>query len=132
MNGAEVVVLHDEILRITGIGSPGLRSVELLESALGRPFHGLADGTEFFPTALLKAAALLHALVTNHPFVDGNKRTAFACAGLFLESRGLILVADENETVELMVAVGDGRRGVDEIAEWLKLRLRTALPQPMP
>ncbi len=72
----EVIKLNDNIINEFG-GIKGLIGKENLISALSRPFVGLAkNGTEFYPSLINKAAALIHSLIKNHPFIDGNKRTA--------------------------------------------------------
>lgn len=100
-----VEALHAEQLRLHG-GAPGVRSEDMLESALARPLQKVADGT---PDRCELAAAYLFGIAKNHPFVDGNKRTAFAAADLFLFFNGLSVEASQQDVIQfvLMVAAGE-------------------------
>lgn len=82
-----IVRLHDALIDEFG-GEKGLISEHLLFSAISRPFLGLKDGTELYPTIEQKAAALIHSLVKNHAFLDGNKRTAAQVTLVFLSENG--------------------------------------------
>ncbi|QPC87165.1 type II toxin-antitoxin system death-on-curing family toxin [Mesorhizobium sp. NBSH29] len=97
--------LHAEQLRLHG-GAAGVRDMGMLESALARPLQKEAYGA---PDLAELAAAYLFGIAKNHPFVDGNKRTALAAADLFLVFNGLSLEADEDDLIQfvLMVAAGE-------------------------
>ena len=86
----EVVAVHDSLIREFG-GSMGLRDMGALESAILRPQMGYYDGLNE------EAAALLESLAMNHPFVDGNKRTAFAATETFLRLNGNFIDCDNDE-----------------------------------
>ena len=77
-----------------------MRDVTLLESAVARPQSSF-DGEDLYPTLFYKAAALMHSLLKNHQFVDGNKRTALASAGIFLKLNGYNLINSHGEELEL-------------------------------
>jgi death-on-curing protein len=81
-----VLYLHEQLIKAFG-GSLGIRDQGGLKSALARP-RSTFGGQPLYPSLLEKAAALLESLCLNHPFVDGNKRVAYAAAGLFLELNG--------------------------------------------
>ncbi len=100
-----VEALHAEQLRLHG-GAAGIRDEGMLESALARPLQKQAYGE---PDLCELAAAYLFGIAKNHPFVDGNKRTAFAAADLFLYFNGLSVEAEQEEIIQfvLMVAAGD-------------------------
>ncbi|QBI52530.1 type II toxin-antitoxin system death-on-curing family toxin [Streptomonospora litoralis] len=102
------------------IGSrPQVRDWGLLEAALARP-RASVFGEDAYPGLNVKAAALLHSLVTNHGLVDGNKRLGLVAVLLFYGMNGCDLTATEDERVELIVAVSDGRLSdVEKIAEHL-------------
>lgn len=100
-------------------GSEGLRDLELLESAAGRPV-AIFDGEDLYPGVFDKAAALLQSLLKNHPFVDGNKRTALTAAGIFLQLNGWKLINPHQEEVDFALKVDNGKLTVAEIAAWLK------------
>ena len=71
----EVLAIHDILLSRFG-GRQGVRDQVLLDSAINRPFQTF-DGQELYPSPIDKASALFESIITNHPFVDGNKRTAY-------------------------------------------------------
>lgn len=77
-------------------------------------------GVELFPGLLVKAAALAHSLATTHPFVDGNKRTAFMAAGFVLELNGYAVEADEDDEVEVMLALAQQQLSLKQFAAWLE------------
>lgn len=100
-----VEALHVEQLRLHG-GAIGLRDEGMLESALARPLQKQAYGD---PDLCELAAAYLFGIAKNHPFVDGNKRTAPAAADTFLYFNGLSLEAEQEYVIQfvLMVAAGE-------------------------
>jgi death on curing protein len=100
-----VEALHAEQLRLHG-GAAGIRDEGMLESALARPLQKEAYGE---PDLAALAAAYLFGIVKNHPFVDGNKRTGFASADLFLFFNGLSVEAKQEDVIQfvLMVAAGE-------------------------
>lgn len=110
--------IHLEVIRATG-GSAGIRDLSLLESAVMNPLATFG-GEDLYPGLLPKVATLLYGLVRNHPFVDGNKRTAFVVAAVVLRKNGLRLAASNDEVVEFMQAVAAGRLTLDEVLSWLK------------
>lgn len=91
----------------------------MLLSALGRP-QVTFEEKDLYPDLFLKAAALMDSLVRNHPFVDGNKRTAITAAALFLNINGYRLVVENNEMVRFTLACAQSQLSLDEIAEWFK------------
>jgi death-on-curing protein len=99
-------------------GSPGVRDESLLESALARPQNLSACGE---PTVYSLAAALAYGLPKNHPFIDGNKRTAFLCGYTFLGLNGAELDADEAEAAAIMVDLAAGEVTEEEFAHWLRV-----------
>src|SRR5947208_3656063 len=97
----EVIALHDALLNQSG-GAAGIRDVGGLESALAQP-RATFGGVDLHPTIVGKAAALGFSLTLNHPFVDGNKRTAHAAMEVFLLLNGTELVASVDEQEQLML-----------------------------
>lgn len=100
-------------------GSGGLRDLGLLESTVGRP-QASFDGDDLYKTIFDKAAALFQSLLKNHPFVDGNKRTALASSGIFLKINGYRLTNTHEEEVEFAVSVDNQNLSFEEIAQWLE------------
>ena len=92
----EVIDIHDSLIREFG-GATGLRDVGALDSAILRPQMGYYDGI------IEEAAALMESLAMNHPFVDGNKRTAFAATEVFLSMNGHFIDCDDREAYEFFM-----------------------------
>jgi len=110
----EVLAIHEDRIRKYG-GSSGVRDLGLLESAIGTVMATF--GGEFLHETLFEmAAAYLFHICRNHPFIDGNKRTALACALVFLDMNGVEVAADENDFYDLVIAVAEGRVSKAEIA----------------
>lgn len=101
----------------------GLRDAGALQSAVARPRSGF-DDKEFYETVFEKAAALLHSLLDNHPFVDGNKRTAITSAGLLLEYNGRTFTATNEELEQFTRSVVTEDPTVDETARWIRAHSR--------
>lgn len=124
---AFALLLHQTMIERTG-GSHGVRSESLLESALERPknlYH--YQQADIFQLA----ACYAEALSGNHPFIDGNKRIAFAAAGLFLELNGYqIPVEQNNEQEQLFLRLADGKLSHSELSEWYKENSFTEIEKP--
>lgn len=113
----QILFIHARLIGETG-GSHGLRDIGLLQSAVGRP-TATFDGEELYESAFEKAAALMHSLVNNHPFIDGNKRVGITSAVIFLEINDIQLKAGNKELVEFTQSVVAGLEN-EQIAEWFK------------
>ena len=113
-----VLVYHDELLAEHG-GAPGIRDEGLLESALARPKNIAAYGGAK-PTLFRPAAAYASGLLRNHPFIDGNKRTALVVAIAFLELNGISLTAGQEETYLTIDDLAAGRITEHAFEAWLK------------
>ena len=112
-----LIILHDRSLALHG-GSPGLRDEGLLESALARPENRYAyEGTD---DIVVLAATYAVGVSSNHPLVDGNKRTAFLAAGLFLGKNGLRLIASPVDATLVMLKVAAGDMDIDALTAWLR------------
>ena len=107
----QVLHLHRGIIAATG-GSAGVRDRGLLQSALARPAAAFG-GQDLYGSVSAKAAALMHSIVSNHAFVDGNKRVAIAAAELFLLANGFRLSADTDALEELTMAAASAHIGVE-------------------
>lgn len=121
-----VLAIHDRQLAEHG-GSSGVRDNNLLESALARPQQLYAYGDPLPDIADL-AASLAFGLARNHPFVDGNKRTAAVCCETFIELNGGQLAADDAELFPRFLALAEGNLSSEDLAAWLRARIRTAAP----
>lgn len=114
----DVLLLHQMAIDEFG-GSHGLRDLGLLESAVARP-SSTYDGEELYPDIYTKGAALVHSLLLNHQFVDGNKRTAMFSVMTFLELNGFELTASQKDIVEAALWIENKQPEIEEIASWLK------------
>ncbi len=114
----DVIQIHLEIVRETG-GLHGLRDLGLLESAVMRPQSSFG-GEDLYPTLDLKAAALVHSLLLNHMFVDGNKRTATISMMEFLILNGQKFKATNREVVDFALWVENQKPTIEQIAEWIE------------
>lgn len=114
--------VHDEQLAEHG-GAGGVRDVGLFESALARPQHLVAYGS---PTVAQLAAAYGYGIARNHPFIDGNKRTAFVAVELFLAINGHELTAGDADCVLTMLAVAAGEISEARFAAWIAGHLQAA------
>jgi len=120
----QVLAIHDQMIKRFG-GSAGVRDLGLVESAVARP-QATFDGQDLYESIFDKAAALLQSLLKNHPFVDGNKRTALTSAGMFLKINGYNLVNAHEEEVSFGVEVDNKHLSVEEIASWLQNHTKRA------
>lgn len=116
------LAVHDRQLAEHGGGS-GIRDAGMLESTLARPINVWAYG-EDDPAAL--AAAYAFGVARNHPFVDGNKRTAWVLARLLLVLNGHELRHTAVDATAAMLALAAGELSEDEMADWFRTRLRAA------
>lgn len=115
----QVLFIHDQMIKRFS-GSLGVRDLGLVESAVARP-KSTFGGEYLYQTIFNKAAALLQSLLKNHPFVDGNKRTALTSAGLFLKKNGYKLINSHKQEVEFAVRVDNGNLTIEQISKWLKI-----------
>ena len=119
LDPAVLRAVHEEQLAEHG-GASGTRDAGLFESALARPENLAAYGA---PDAAALAAAYGWGLARNHPFVDGNKRTAFVATELFLMLNGFELAADDAACVLTMLSVASGDMSEDAFAAWIRAHL---------
>lgn len=118
LSEAEILAINEEAVSRYG-GLHGVRDMHLVHLAVGRPqmsvgFH------DAYPSVFDKAAALFHSIINNHPFFDGNKRTSFFGAIVFLEHNGWEVEFKRKEGVKFARKVHDNDLNVPQIAEWLK------------
>ena len=95
-----------------------VRDVGLLQSSLARPNTTLY-GADAYPSLDLKAAALMHSIVTSHPLIDGNKRTAWALMITFVLLNGFEVVAETDDAFDFVLGVATESRDLDSIASWI-------------
>jgi death-on-curing protein len=107
--------MHEKLIERFG-GLQGIRDEGLLDSALNKPLHVFNYGK---PTVFELAASYALGIVKNHPFLDGNKRTGFVAAALFIEANGFSFQATEEEAVLETLALAAGERAEADYAAWL-------------
>ena len=117
-----VLNIHDILIDKFG-GIKGIRDQGLLESAINRP-HATFDNTELYPSLPEKAAAILESVLINHPFIDGNKRTAYVLMRLILLEGGYDIEAKQDEKYEMVISVSTGTMRFDEIRNWIQSRIK--------
>jgi death-on-curing protein len=117
----QLIDLHSFQIEHYG-GSTGLRDRGALESAAARP-QMTFGGEDLYPDLAEKAAALMHSLVQNHPFVDGNKRVGAHALLLFLRVNGSALGVSARELTETTLAVARGELAAEALAIWIRQRL---------
>ena len=113
----KVLLLHKIMAEATG-GGVGIRDEALLDSALEGVFAGFGD-QEFYPTKEEKGARLGYTLISNHAFVDGNKRIGVYVMLSFLEMNGIRIRCTDEELVHIGLSVADGSMGYPELLQWV-------------
>jgi len=124
---SEVLELYRRIMELSG-GGVGIRDLAALESALAQP-RMTFGGSELYPTIAEKAASLCHSLISNHPFLDGNKRTGYAAMEVFLLLNGYEVEASIDEQERVILDVASGELDRDRLAQWLATHLVEHEPQ---
>jgi death-on-curing protein len=117
----DVLNIHNLLIDKFG-GSSGVRDKNLLESAIKRPWATF-DQQDLYPTSQEKAAAILESILINHPFIDGNKRTAYVLMRLTLLENGLDIVCTQDEKYEMVIAASKGEIRFDDIKLWIESRI---------
>lgn len=113
----KILLLHQLLAEATG-GSIGVRDEALLDSALENAFAGFG-GKEFYPSKEEKGARLGYTLISNHAFVDGNKRIGIYVMLSFLEMNGIRISCTDEEIVSLGLSVADGSMQYKQVLQWV-------------
>ena len=119
IDSKEVLTIHEILIEKFG-GSKGVRDINVLLSALNRPFATF-DGEELHKTINEKAAALIESLVKNHAFIDGNKRTGYVIMRLFMMQNGFDINASYTEKYDFVIDIASGKSEIHEIVNWIKV-----------
>ncbi len=119
---SELIYINGTVINQPKIlaGTQQIREIELLDAAAARPAAS-AFGADAYPTLREKAAALLHSVARNHPFTDGNKRTATVGAVFFLRVNGQVVTWQQDDALTMILDVAEGRAGMSALAAWLPL-----------
>lgn len=113
----QVISLHSSLIEVTG-GTDGVRDDGLLESALEAPFQTFG-GKDLYPALIQKAARLGYSLISNHPFVDGNKRIGIHTMLVFLALNGVEIECAQKELIDVGLSLADGKMNAEELLIWL-------------
>jgi len=124
LTAEQVLFIHSRIIDETG-GAHGVRDIGLLQSAVARSRATFGDH-ELYPDIFSKAAALMESLARNHPFLDGNKRTAITATSVFLGMNNVRMEASQKELVRFSLDMAVGKLANVEAVEWLKHHSKTA------
>ena len=114
----DLIYIHQAVVEASG-GSVGVRDIGLIDSAVNRP-KATFGGEDLYLGLFEKAAASFHSVISNHAFIDGNKRTAVTAAAQFLYINGYELITSEEELEKFTLSIIEKKLDVDEIAEWLE------------
>lgn len=115
---AEVLLYHQKIVDRTG-GTKGIRDIGLIEGALKSAFATF-DGKELYPSIEGKISIITYTLISNHGFVDGNKRIGVAVMLLLLQMNNIRLVYKQNELVELGLGIASGQLKMNHVKNWIE------------
>ncbi len=118
----DVLNIHDILIDKFG-GTKGVRDQGALESAINRPYATFGE-LDLYPSQIEKAAAIFESILINHPFLDGNKRTAYVLMKLILLEDGLDIYADQDEKYQMVISASKGDIRFAEIVEWLQNRIK--------
>jgi len=115
---SDIIVLHQKVIDKTG-GSHGIRDLGLIESAVSRAYTTFG-GNDLYETVEAKIAATAYSLVSNHGFVDGNKRIGIAAMLLLLQLSGYKLQYSQQELIDLGLGLAAGNLDENDIQQWIK------------
>jgi len=118
----EILRLHFQVIEDYG-GSHGVRDEDRIQSVASAPKQ-IVFGVEQYKDIITKSAVYLHNIIGDHPFIDGNKRTAITVCGIFLKRNGLSLVSSPKKLEDFVVLIAVGRLNIKQITEWLKKETR--------
>jgi len=118
----EVEKIHDILIENFG-GAKGIRDRGILDSAINRPYQTF-DGQELYPSPIDKAAAIFESIISNHPFVDGNKRTAYVLMRLVLKESKMDIDLGQDQKFDFVIKAAKGEFTFDQIRTWIKINLK--------
>lgn len=113
----QVISIHSSLIKASG-GTDGVRDDGLLESALESPFQTF-DGHDLYPSIIQKAARIGYSLVSNHPFIDGNKRIGIHIMLVFLAINGIDISCTQEDLIKIGLSLADDTMTFEELSVWL-------------
>lgn len=117
----EAIQIHEILIQRFG-GSAGLRDPDALQSALTRPYQTFEE-QDLYPIPEQKAAAVLESIISNHPFVDGNKRLGFVLMKLILLEAGFSINATHDDVYLFIIEVAKGAHDINSITNWIQFHV---------
>ncbi len=118
LTAEQVLFIHHRIIEETG-GSHGIRDIALLKSAIARPMVTF-EKQDLYTDIFLEASSLMHSLIKNHPFIDGNKRTAITTASIFLQGNNYVIETSNKGLERFALEVACENIELQKIAQWFK------------
>jgi death-on-curing protein len=118
----EVKKIHDILIEKFG-GLKGIRDQGALDSAINRPYQTF-DGQDLYPEPVDKAAAIFESIISNHPFIDGNKRTAYVLMRLMLLTNEIDIHVAQEEKFNFVIKAAEGKLNYDQIRTWISIHLK--------
>ncbi len=118
----DVLKFHEELIN-KYIAESGIHDINMLESAVNTPFQSFG-GNDLYPSVFDKAARLCYGLARNHPFTDGNKRTAVHTMLIYLGLNDIFLTYTQEEMENIIIAVASGIMSSEELSMWLKSHVK--------
>ena len=118
LTSEQILFIHSRLIDSTG-GTHGIRDIGLLQSAAGR-LEATFGGEDLYPDIFHKAAALMESLIKNHPFIDGNKRTAITSTGIFLQMNGYSLETSQKELESFTLDMATGKAIFKDAVKWFE------------
>jgi death on curing protein len=112
-----VITIHELLIEKYG-GIHGIRDIKSLESAIARPFMTF-EKENLYPTPILQATSLIESLISNHPFLDGNKRIGYVMMRFFLMQNKIDLKATQSEKYDFVINIASGQLNFDQIKAWI-------------
>jgi death-on-curing protein len=112
-----VINIHELLIEKYG-GIHGVRDIKALESAIARPFMTF-EQQNLYPAPILQATALIESLISNHPFLDGNKRIGYVMMRFFLMQNKIDLEATQSEKYDFVMKIANGQLTFDQIKDWI-------------
>jgi death on curing protein len=116
-----IIIFHEKIIKETG-GSPGVRDIGLIESAISRPFITY-DGRDLYPSIIEKIAVIAHSLIGNHGFIDGNKRIGVAVLLILIKMNNISISYTQQELIDLGLKTAEGIMKEKDILNWIETHI---------
>lgn len=118
LDRSDILQIHLDVIEDSGGGS-GIRTEAGIESAVVAP-QTVYFGQELYPTITAKAAIICFEIITQHPFIDGNKRIGHAAMAYFLRMNDHILLADDDEQEKIVLSLAEGKMNLEELTDWVE------------